>query len=272
MAGNDVMGGAAAHATAGAAAGTQQDAEPTPGADFPFYNGQPVALGARQWSFMLLTLAAAYGALYIPAVVAWRVSGGWAAVVPAIGFPLLPLLALRAVVGPQWQVLFRRMGWRDVGLAVRLVLLSIGVTVVVALIVSHFFGAVPNPVIQALASMGTKEKLVFMASTVPHLIGEEILTVLPFLALLTWLTGPVGWPRRRAIVGAWLVASVLFGALHLPTYGWNVAQSLVIISTSRAVLWLAYLRTKNLSVPALAHILNDWLLLGFVMLLGAVVG
>jgi cytochrome c peroxidase len=34
----------------------------------------------------------------------------------------------------------------------------------------------------------------------------------------------------------------------------------------------AYLRTKNLSVAALAHILNDWLLLGFVLLLGAVIG
>lgn len=242
------------------------------GADFPFYNGQPVALGARQWCFILLALAGAYGALYIPTMVAWRVSGGWAAVVPALVFPLLPLLALRAVAGPQWQVLFRRMGWRDLGLAVGLVFLSIGVTVAVALIVAHFFGAVPNPVIKALAGMGTKDKLVFMASTIPHLIGEEILTVLPFLALLTWLAGPLRWPRRRAIAGAWVLASVLFGALHLPTYGWNVAQSLIIISTSRAVLWLAYLRTKNLSVAALAHILNDWLLLGFVLVLGAVIG
>lgn len=268
MAGAQRLGRVAANAPVGAG----PTVATAPGADFPFYNGQPVALGARQWCFVLLALAAAYGALYIPAMVAWRVSGGWAAVVPAVVFPLLPLLALRAVAGPQWQVLFRRMGWRDLGLAVGLVFLSIGVTVVVALIVSHFFGAVPNPVIQALAGMGTKEKLVFMASTVPHLIGEEILTVLPFLALLTWLAGPLGWPRRRAIVGAWLVSSVLFGALHLPTYGWNVAQSLVIISTSRAVLWLAYLRTKNLSVAALAHILNDWLLLGFVLLLGAVIG
>lgn len=243
-----------------------------PVADFPFYNGQPVALGARQWCFVLLALAAAYGALYIPAMVVWRVSGGWAAVIPAIVFPLLPLLALRAVVGPRWQVLFRPMGWRDAGLAVGLVFLSIGVTVVVALVVSHFFGAVPNPVIKALAGMGTAQKLVFMASTIPHLIGEEILTVLPFLALLTWLAGPLGLPRRRAIVGAWLVSSVLFGALHLPTYGWNVAQSLVIISVSRAVLWLAYLRTKNLSVSALAHILNDWLLLGVVVLIGAFIG
>ena len=251
---------------------TPDHTPPPPCADFPFYTGQPVALGAHQWCFILLALAAAYGALYIPAMVAWRVSGGWAAVIPAIVFPAVPLLALRAVAGPQWQVLFRRMGWRDLWLAVGLVFLSIGVTVVVALIVSRFFAAVPNPVIKALAAMGTGEKLVFMASTIPHLIGEEILTVLPFLALLTWLAGRLRMPRRRAIVCAWVASSVLFGALHLPTYGWNVAQSLVIISVSRMVLWLAYLRTKNLSVAALAHILNDWLLLGFVALLGAIIG
>lgn len=250
---------------------TPDPTHPPPGTDFPFYSGQPVALGARQWSIVLLVAMAAYGALHVPAVAAMRVSGGWAALVPALAFPALPLLALRAVAGPQWQQLFRRMGWRDVRLAVGLVLLNIVVTVAVALVVSKFFGAVPNPVVKALAAMGTAEKIIFIACTIPHLIGEEILTVLPFLALLTWLAGPLGWPRRRAIVGAWGASALLFGALHLPTYGWNVAQSLVIISASRMVLWIAYLRTRNLSVASLAHIANDWLLLGVAFLLGALI-
>lgn len=244
---------------------------PAQGTDFPFYDGRPVALGARQWLAVLLVAMAAYGALHIPSLAAMRVSGGWPALIPALAFPALPLLALRAVAGPQWQQLFRPVGWRDVRLAVGLVLLNIVVTVAVALLVSQLFGAVPNPVVKALAAMGTAEKIVFLACTIPHLIGEEILTVLPFLALLTWLAGPLAWPRRWAIVGAWVVSAVLFGALHLPTYGWNVAQSLVIISVSRMVLWLAYLRTKNLSVASLAHILNDGLLLGLAFLLGALV-
>ena len=244
---------------------------PARGADFPFYAGHPVALGARQWCTVLLVAMAAYGALHIPAVAAMRVSGDWTALVPAIAFPALPLLALRAVAGPAWPQLFRRMGWRDAGLAMGLVVLNIVVTVAVALVVSQFFGAVPNPVVKALAAMGTAEKIVFLACTIPHLVGEEVLTVLPFLALLTWFSGPLGMPRRRAIVVAWVASSVLFGALHLPTYGWNVAQSLVIISASRMVLWLAYLRTKNLSVASLAHIANDGLLLGLAFLLGALI-
>ncbi|MFN9472604.1 CPBP family intramembrane glutamic endopeptidase [Acidovorax sp.] len=244
---------------------------PAQGTDFPFYDGRPLALGARQWLAVLLVAMAAYGALHIPSVAAMRVLGGWPALIPALAFPALPLLALRAVAGPQWQQLFRPVGWRDVRLAVGLVLLNIVVTVAVALLVSQLFGAVPNPVVKALAAMGTAEKIVFLACTIPHLIGEEILTVLPFLARLTWLAGPLAWPRRRAIVGAWVVSAVLFGALHLPTYGWNVAQSLVIISVSRMVLWLAYLRTKNLSVASLAHILNDGLLLGLAFLLGALI-
>jgi membrane protease YdiL (CAAX protease family) len=247
-------------------------ARPAQRPDFPFYNGQPVALGARQWGFVLLAAAAAYAALYIPLFTAWRVSAGWGALVPAMVFPVLPLLALRQAAGRhRWQVLFRRMGWRDVRLAAGLVLLNIVATVLVALVVSHFFGAVPNPVVKLLAGMGTTERLVFAAMTVPHLIGEEIMTVLPFLALLTWLAGPLGLPRRWAIAGAWLGSSLLFGALHLPTYGWNVAQSLLIIGFSRLVLTLGYLRTRNLSVCAVAHIANDWLLLGGVMLLGKLI-
>ena len=57
---------------------------------------------------------------------------------------------------------------------------------------------------------------------------------------------------------AWLISAVWFGAAHLPTYGWNLAQAMIVIGGARLVLSLAFIRSKNLWVSAGAHILNDW--------------
>ncbi|MDZ7936908.1 MAG: CPBP family intramembrane glutamic endopeptidase, partial [Rhodoferax sp.] len=42
----------------------------------------------------------------------------------------------------------------------------------------------------------------------------------------------------------------------------NWAQCLLIIGSARLVLSLAYLKTRNLWVSTLAHIINDWVLFG----------
>jgi hypothetical protein len=67
-------------------------------------------------------------------------------------------------------------------------------------------------------------------------------------------------------VGAWLISSLLFGLIHLPTYDWNWVQCIVIIGTARMVLSLAWILTKNIWVSTGAHILNDWLLFTATML------
>jgi uncharacterized protein len=76
-------------------------------------------------------------------------------------------------------------------------------------------------------------------------------------ALTKWL----GASRKGAIVGAWLISSLLFGLIHLPTYDWNLVQCIVVIGTARLVLTLAWILTKNIWVSTGAHIINDFALL-----------
>jgi membrane protease YdiL (CAAX protease family) len=71
---------------------------------------------------------------------------------------------------------------------------------------------------------------------------------------------------RAAIVGAWLISSLLFGLIHLPTYDWNLIQCIVVIGTARMVLTLPWILTKNIWVSTGAHIINDWLLFGLGLL------
>ncbi|WP_457312309.1 CPBP family intramembrane glutamic endopeptidase [Sphingomonas sp. UYAg733] len=62
----------------------------------------------------------------------------------------------------------------------------------------------------------------------------------------------------RAILLAWIGSALIFGAIHLPTYNWNIIQALLLIGPIRLVLTLAYMKTKSIWASTIAHIVNDW--------------
>jgi hypothetical protein len=78
--------------------------------------------------------------------------------------------------------------------------------------------------------------------------------------------------RKGALIGAWLLTSLIFGLIHLPTYDWNWIQCIVIIGSARMVLTLPWILTKNIWVSAGAHIVNDWLLLTMALLGASLAG
>ena len=152
-----------------------------------------------------------------------------------------------------------------VGFALLNIVVSLGLGVLV-MALGHVS---PNASTSQLGSMDTVARIVFFAKTLPQLLGEELITILPFLALLQWLTQSLKWGRKVAIVAAWVLTSVIFGLLHLPTYDWNWVQCIVVIGGARMMLTLPWIMTKNLWVSTGAHITNDWILFG-VGLLGTV--
>ncbi len=102
-----------------------------------------------------------------------------------------------------------------------------------------------------------------------QLVGEELFTILPFLALLYWLNTRRGMGRTASIIIATLAVSILFAAIHLPTYRWNIPHALVALVPIRIVLLLPYFMTKNAWVSSGTHILNDWLIFGLPLLLAS---
>lgn len=243
------------------------DSDPVPRNDFPFYNGRPVRLSGSQWTIVMLAVALGFGALIAPVPAFASAMGQF---IPAVLFFAIPLAALAWVAPSHWQPLFRKVAVRDVAWMFLIALLNIGVTISIGLWVSKTHGAQANPVFATMASEDTASRIVFFLRTIPQLFGEELVTILPMLGLMALFHGRLGLSRRTAIVLAWLLSAALFGALHLPTYGWDLVQCFVIIGSARLVLSLAYLKTKNIWVSTGAHIINDWALFG-TSLLGAAV-
>ena len=237
--------------------------------DFPFYNGRPAALTGRQW--LLVVAAVALGIAVLVLTLPLLPTGPFA-FLPGLLFAGIPLAALAWVAPQHWTAIFRTPRLRDFGWMVAFALLNIAVTFAIGTLVRATTGAAPNPAIDLLAGMTIGERVLFFLKTAPQLLGEEIFTILPFLALLHLAHGRLQATRRTAIVAAWLLSAVWFAAAHLPTYDWNIVQCLAIIGTARLVLTLPYMLTKNIWVSTGAHILNDWLLFGLVLAGRAVQG
>ncbi|MBY9085348.1 CPBP family intramembrane metalloprotease, partial [Paenibacillus sp. HN-1] len=97
---------------------------------------------------------------------------------------------------------------------------------------------------------------------IPMLFGEELITILPFLVILALGVKKFKRSRKSAIILAWIAASIIFGAYHLQTYNWNIAQAILGIGIARVVLLYPYIKTKNIWTSFIVHLLNDWTLFG----------
>jgi len=240
-----------------------------PVGDFPFYNGLPVPLSGQQWLFVMAAVAVGFLVLVLP--IPWP-GGPLGALIPAVLFPVIPLAALAHVAPGHWKAIFGKVRGRELRLMLGFALLNIVVSMSVGAIVRALADVTPNAATAQLSGMDTAGRIAFFAKTIPQLFGEEVVTLLPFLALLHVLSKRFGVGRPGAIVGAWLVSSLLFGLIHLPTYDWNLIQCIVVIGSARMVLTLPWILTKNIWVSTGAHIANDWLLFTLSLLGAGLVG
>lgn len=231
--------------------------------DFPFYNGQPLLLTRSQWLMVLAAIAFGYACVTVPVPLLVSPVG---LLIRTILFPTIPLLALRLVVGVHWLGIFRRLRGPDFFWMTAIATVNLVITVSLGAVFMKLFGAETNLAVSGLAEQSTSERELFFLRTIPQLFGEEVLTILPFLAVMTFGYNRLNLTRNRAILLAWLVSSLMFGLVHLPTYNWNLLQCIVVIGSARLILTLAYLKTRNILVSTGAHILNDWAIFGIVIL------
>ncbi len=156
-----------------------------PGRDFPYYNGSPVQISPAQWLFLMAMVVLGFLALVVQFPVYARDLGQF---VPVILFFAIPLAGLLIVTPEHWTAIFRKVRGRDIMWMVVFAVINLLVSVSVAAVVTGVFGTTTNPAVSALATMTTAEQILFYLKTIPQLFGEEVLTVLPFLALLTFLS------------------------------------------------------------------------------------
>ena len=237
-------------------------------ADFPYYAGVPVMISRRGWLVVLAGVAAGFAALDVRAPVEDNIISGWLRVAAFVG---LPLLALAYAAPRAWTAIFRRVGPRQVLQMLAFGLANIVISMAVGAVVKTFGTVSANGEIAGAGQLEGLHLAAFFAKIAPQLLGEELLTILPLLAIMRFCTAR-GISRNRAALIAWIASAVLFGLLHLPTYGWNLVQCVVVIGSARLVLSWAYVWSKNIWVSTGAHIFNDWTLIASTIFLAPLAG
>lgn len=235
-------------------------------ADFPFYNSEPVEIATWKWVVMILACATGMASLMLIGT-----SGQVAELIPRILFTGIPLVTFIYLAKPYWKRIFRPVKKADVGAMVVFWLVNLAVSAIAAALVAggdfnHLSG---NPATDTVLSGGAISVIAFYVGTFIQLFGEELFTIIPFLALLYWFYGKAHLSRRTAVILAWVITAIWFGAAHLPTYDWNFAQAILVIGAARIVLTLAYIRTKNIAVSFGAHLLNDWVTFSLLLIAAA---
>lgn len=246
-----------------------QTAQPTttfwlekPNDDFPFYHGKPNRITALQWMMILASIAVGFSVLTID--LDW-LSGTFGGIARSTLFVAIPLTVFYSTLSRNCTAIFRKLCWKDSLVMLSVALLNLIVTITLGTIFVHTLGADTNVSISALKDLPDNEQLLFLAQSLPQLFGEELLTILPFLAITHLCFGKFRLSRTQSVICAWLLSSLVFGLVHLPSYNWNWLQCIVIIGSARLVLTLAYIRTKNIWVSTGAHIINDWIIFLLVM-------
>ncbi|MBU2869803.1 type II CAAX endopeptidase family protein [Colwellia sp. E2M01] len=234
-----------------------------PNDDFPYYNDQPCHISGMQWLFVIMAVFVGFFFLVTPLPYVETLVGKF---VVSILFFAVPLASLIKVAPTGWRAIFRKVGGRDIVSMFFYAFLNIIVTLSAGVLVVKYFGANANELIVNLGDLSSSERVVFFIRTIPQLFGEEVFSILIFLGVLQLFSSKFNCSRCLAVFFAWLVCAIAFGAIHLPTYGWNVIQAFVVIGSSRLILTLAYIKTKNIWVSTGAHIINDWTLFGLAIL------
>ncbi|MBY0363753.1 MAG: CPBP family intramembrane metalloprotease [Phreatobacter sp.] len=228
------------------------------GRDFPFARGAPDAISTRGWLLVMAGVATGFVALVVPLLFADNALTGWLRVLLFVG---LPLLALRIASPSGWTAIFGKVGLREVKLMFAFALLNMVVSLAVGVAVKVFGTVTANAAVAGAGQLGGAQLAGFFAKVGVQLLGEELITILPFLAIVVLCGKLTGIGRNAAVVVAWLVSAVAFGLIHLPTYVWNLVQCVVVIGSARLVLTWAYIWSKNIWVSTGAHIINDWTLI-----------
>lgn len=221
--------------------------------DLPYYRPAPEGFSLTGWLIVLVAVAVSFVVLIIAQQ---HFHAGFAGFIPPLLFVLIPLVAVAAIAGAKAPfALFRTVGFRDVWLMVLFFVLNFVVTIIVGTLMNSAFHTAANPAGDMVASAAGVDQVLFFFWSAVQLLGEEIFTILIFLGVMAGLNRVMS--RKLALCLAALVAAIIFGLVHLPTYQGNIVQAVALVPV-RIVLLMPFIITRNIWTSTGAHILNDW--------------
>ncbi|MCC3868033.1 type II CAAX prenyl endopeptidase Rce1 family protein [Terrisporobacter mayombei] len=149
--------------------------------------------------------------------------------------------------------------------AIKYILLSI----VAAYAISISTGAISKFILhEAPATNAIKEQFngsildsfVMLFKTIFMIAGEEILVILPLIIFISLLVHKTKISQSKAVIISTIITAIIFGAIHLPTYQWNMFQCFLVVALTRIPFTIVSLKSDSIIPGMIGHIGFDWII------------
>lgn len=173
-------------------------------------------------------------------------------------FLIGPVISLLVLGNKAFRKLFLMPKLKDIPSIIGMTFLLLIVAMISGAILQNF-DVVNNPIIDVV----NKDNFKFMTGLMlVQLVIEEIFFIVWFLFL--YHNVKIGTENSRTMI-AWVGSSILFGIMHLSTYGFNIIQAVVGIGIIRFALSAIYVKKKNLTLSYMVHFLYDFIIISSVL-------
>lgn len=210
-------------------------------ADIPFYNDVP-KLSAIEWILLLASVLLIIG--YISVI---RIPGDY---LPIACFLTSVIPALYICKG-NYGLFFKRLRRKDIGL---IVLCALGI-VIYTLLVGEALQTILGHLAKHVDTYATPT-LMDVLGTVIQLMGEEFFKIFLLLLAMHALYKITGDKKISLVIGL-IFAMVIFGLSHYYSYEGMIWQIIFIQGFGSIFEYYAYLKTKNVWVSYLIHLICD---------------
>ncbi len=218
--------------------------------DFPFYN--------KEYSLSKYGLIAFIIAFFVPTIIMFsdiNMNNYF-----GIFILILGLIAIGIASYGDFTSICKKLKFSDVSLIIEMVILQFVFATVVSLIETFIFGVHinANPIVDQSQNIYSYIQVIF------DLFGEELFKLIGIF-LFAYVIYKFTNNRKKSIVIAVVLSLSIFGLMHYPVYG-NVFHALVAIGYASIFTVYTYLKTKNIFVSYLTHLIFDFTGIGFVLL------
>ena len=209
--------------------------------DFPFYN--------TEYPLSPIGLIALIIAFVVPIIIMFsNIDNGYYF---GLIFLSLGLIGVGIASKGKFKSICKKLKKSDARLIVEMIILQAVFALTFSMIEIYVFGihANPNPITDSYHSIYIYIQVIF------DLFGEELFKLIGifiFAYIVYKLTS-----NRKVSIGLGVFLSLtVFGLMHLPTYG-NLIHSLIAIGYASIFTVYTYLKTKNIFVSYITHLIYD---------------
>lgn len=218
--------------------------------DFPFYNEKP-KLSKIDWAILLIGVSIFIGIIIIPNNINRNI-------IPLI-LGLSTLLPILYVSRGNWNLFFRMPKLKDIPLIILCTLLYYSYSLTMIFIL-HGAGVGTNG-----NAVTTNINIFLCLGLIIQILGEELFKVILMLIVM-FLVYNFTNKRKISMICGLVISLLIFGLIHYNSYNGALAQIIFVIGFGSIFYTYAYLKTKNVIVAYISHILIDGIVFGAIIL------